>query len=168
MHEMLSPKLVEAVKTTSQRISDIDCVKFIWFHFYQMYRILRKDSAQLKPGCIVGSTNVEDYQFGLTDEEIATYVNHANIFHSLMVFRYGYWELTPYMMKFVDVIPKHLCSTPFRSLMRVATEGGERTHYMHICFYYQVCFYSTELCSVGCLIVDTLLIINSLLGLGKV
>ena len=46
---------------------------------------------------------------------------------------------TPYMMKFVDVFPKHLCSTPFKSLMRVATEGGERTHYMHICFYYQVC-----------------------------
>ena len=55
-----------------------------------------------------------------------------------MVFRYGCQELTPYMMKFVDVVPKHLCSTPFKSLMRVATEGVERTHYMHICFYYQV------------------------------
>ena len=139
MQEILSPKLVEAMKTASQRISDIDCVKLIWFHFYKMYRILRKDSAQLKPGGPVGSTNVEDYQFGLTDGEITTYVNHANIFHSLMVFRYGFRELTPYMMKFVDVVPKHLHSTPFKSLMRVATEGGERTHYMHICFYYQVC-----------------------------
>ena len=140
MQEILSPKLVEAMKTTSQRISDVDCVKLIWFHFYKMYRLLRKDSAQLKPGGPVGSTNVEDYQFGLTDGEIATYVNHANIFHSLMAFRYGFRELTPYMMKFVDVVPKHLCSTPFKSLMRVATEGGERTHYMLICFYYQVCF----------------------------
>lgn len=61
------------------------------------------------------------------------------MFHALMIFRYGCKEVTPYMMKFVDVVPKHLCSTPFKSLMRVATEGGERTHYMHICFYYQVC-----------------------------
>ena len=90
MQEMLSPKLAEAMETTSQRISDIDCVKFIWFNFYQMYRMLRTDSAQLRPGRPAGSTNVEDYQFGLTDGEIATYVNHANIFHSLMVFRYGY------------------------------------------------------------------------------
>ena len=57
MQEILSPKLVEAMKTTSQRISDVDCVKLIWFHFYKMYRILRKDSAQLKPGDPVGSTN---------------------------------------------------------------------------------------------------------------
>nr|XP_058945922.1 uncharacterized protein LOC131773954 [Pocillopora verrucosa] len=59
------------------------------------------------------------------------------MFHALMIFRYGCKEVTPYMMKFVDVVPKHLCSTPFKSLMRVATEGGEQTHYMHICFYYQ-------------------------------
>lgn len=136
---MMPRKLAEALKTTSRSIADIDSVKLIWWHFYQMYRILRKENAQLKEGRSVGSTNVEDYEFGLKDEEIAAYVNHANIFHSLMVFRYGCRELTPYMMKFVDVVPKHLCSTPFKSLMRVATEGGERTHYMHICFYYQVC-----------------------------
>lgn len=105
-----------------------------------MYRILRKDTAQLKTGCQTGSTNVEDYEFGLQEVEIDSYVYHANMFHSLMVFRYGYKELTPYMMKFVDVVPKHLRSTPFKSLMRVATEGGERTHYMHMCFYYQVCY----------------------------
>ena len=34
-------------------------------------------------------------------------------------------EITPYMIKFVDVVPKHLYSTPFKLLMRVATEGGE-------------------------------------------
>ncbi|KAJ7374959.1 hypothetical protein OS493_001684, partial [Desmophyllum pertusum] len=137
LQEMLSPKLMEALERMSQNINDIDCVKLIWWHFYQMYRILRKDVAQLKPGHPVGSTNIEDYEFGIQDAEIARYVYHANIFHSLMVFRYGCKELTPYMMKFVDVVPKHLRSTPFKSLMRVATEGGERTHYMHICFYYQ-------------------------------
>ena len=84
--------------------------------------------------------NVDDYEFGLPDSEIARYVYHANMFHALMIFRYGCKEVTPYMMKFVDVVPKHLRSTPFKSLMRVATEGGERTHYMHICFYYQVCY----------------------------
>ena len=136
---MLSPKLAEALGMTSQKINDINCVKFIWWHFYQMYRILRKDTAQLKPGHPSSSTNVEDYEFGLHDSEISRYVYHANMFHALMIFRYGCKEVTPYMMKFVDVVPKHLCSTPFKSLMRVATEGGERTHYMHICFYYQVC-----------------------------
>ena len=34
-----------------------------------MYRILRKENAQLKEGRPVGSTNVEDYEFGLNDEE---------------------------------------------------------------------------------------------------
>lgn len=131
---MLSRKLAEALGWTSQKINDIDCVKFIWWHFYQMYRILRKDTAQLKRGHPISSTNVEDYEFGLHDSEIARYVYHANMFHALMVFRYGCKELTPYMMKFVDVVPKHLHSTAFKSLMRVATEGGEWTHYMHICF----------------------------------
>lgn len=73
----------------------------------------------------------------MQEDEIEAYIHHANIFHSLTAFRYGHHELTPYMMKFVDVVPKLLRSLPFKSLMRVATEGGERTHYMHICFYYQ-------------------------------
>ena len=137
---MLSPKLAEALGMTSQKINDINCVKFIWWHFYQMYRILRKDTAQLKPGHPSSSTNVEDYQFGLHHSEISRYVYHANMFHALMIFHYGCKEVTPYMMKFVYFVPKHLCSTPFKSLMCVATEGGERTHYMHICFYYQVCY----------------------------
>ena len=64
---MLSPKLAEALGRTSQKINDIECVKFIWWHFYQMYRILRKDTAQLKPGHPVSSTNIEDYEFGLHD-----------------------------------------------------------------------------------------------------
>ena len=136
---MLSPKLAEALGMTSQKINDINCVKFIWWHFYQMYRILRKDTAQLKPGHPSSSTNVEDYEFGLHDSEISRYVYHANMFHALMIFRYGCKDVTPYMMKFVNIVPKHLCSTPFKSLMHVATEGGERTHYMHICFYHQVC-----------------------------
>ena len=62
---MLSPKLAEALGMTSQKINDINCVKFIWWHFYQMYRILRKNTAQLKPGHPSSSTNVEDCEFGL-------------------------------------------------------------------------------------------------------
>ena len=80
--EMLSPKLVEALKRTSQNIYNIDCVKNIWWHFYKMCRILHKDIAKLKPGCSVGSPNADDYKFGLNDEKIATYVNHAKIFFS--------------------------------------------------------------------------------------
>ena len=89
---MLSPKIAEALKMTSRSISDMDCVKYIWWHFYQMYRILRRDVAKLKPGHPADSTDAEDYHFGLSDDEIATYVNHANIFHALMVVRYGYQE----------------------------------------------------------------------------
>lgn len=115
---MLSQKLAEALGRTSRKINDIECVKFIWWHFYQMYRILRKDTAQLKPGHPVSSTNVDDYEFGLHDSEIARYVYHANMFHALMIFRYGFKEVTPYMMKFVDVVPSpqhpiqvtHACS----------------------------------------------------------
>ena len=85
----MSPKLTEALERTSQNINDIDCVKLIWWHFYQMYRILRKDTAQPKPECtIIGSTNVEDYEFGLSDAEIVRYVHHANMFHSLMILFY--------------------------------------------------------------------------------
>lgn len=81
------------------------------------------------------------YEFGLQEDEIEAYIHHSNIFHSLTAFRYGHHELTPYMMKFVDVVPKLLRSLPFKSLLRVATEGGERTLiYMHICFDYQVYF----------------------------
>lgn len=117
LQQMLSPKLAEALGMTSQKINDINCVKFIWWHFYQMYRILRKDTAQLKPGHPSSSTNVQDYEFGLHDSEISRYVYHANMFHALIIFRYGYKEVTPYMMKFVDVVPKqhpiqviHACS----------------------------------------------------------
>lgn len=76
----------------------------------------------------------------MQEDEIESYIHHANIFHSLTAFCYGHCELTPYMMKFVDVVSKLLRNLPFKSLMRVATEGGEQTHYMHICFYYQVYF----------------------------
>ena len=80
---------LHTLERTSQNVNDIDCVKLIWWHFYQMYRILRKDTAQPKPECTIGSTNVEDYEFGLSDAEIVRYVHQANMFHFLMIFRYG-------------------------------------------------------------------------------
>ena len=62
MQEMLPLKITEALQRTSQKISDIECVKLIWWHFYQMYRILRRDVAKLKTDCAQGSKNVEDYE----------------------------------------------------------------------------------------------------------
>ena len=100
MQEMLPLKITKALQRTSQKISDTECVKLIWWHFYQMYRILRRDVAKLKTDCAQGSKNVEDYEFGLQEDEIEAYIHHANIFHSLTAFRYGHHELTPYMMKF--------------------------------------------------------------------
>ena len=71
---------LHTLKRTSKNINDIDCVKLIWWHFYHFSTF--------------GSTNVEDYEFGLSGAEIVRYVHHANMFHSLMIFRYGDDSLT--------------------------------------------------------------------------
>ena len=51
--------------------------------------------------------------------------------------RYGRGSITPYMIKFVDVVPLLLQKLPFHSLLRCATEGPEHLHYMHMCLFYQ-------------------------------
>ena len=58
---------------------------------------------------------------------------HVFFFYS----RHGATALTPYMMKYIDVVPILLKKLPFHSLMRVATEGPEHVHYVHMCYYYQ-------------------------------
>ncbi len=78
-----------------------------------------------------GSTNPKDYLFGLSDEKVTSYIKSANIFHGLICYRYGSDALTPYMTKCVDIIPILLKSLPFKSMMRISTEEGERMHYMH-------------------------------------
>lgn len=78
-----------------------------------------------------GSTNPKDYLFGVTNEKVTSYIKSADIFHGLMCYGYGSDALTPYMTKCVDIIPILLRSLPFKSMMRMSTEGGERMHYMH-------------------------------------
>ena len=87
-------------------------------------RIARMDpDPVLKEDRVKESRTEGDYSFGVTDHHISTYIHHADLFHSLFVFRFGKDNLTPYMMKFIDVVPELLKSLPFRSVMRGSTEG---------------------------------------------
>ena len=60
----------------------------------------------------------------------------ADLFHSLIIFRYGASRLFPYTMKRIDNVPILLKRLPFHSLARGSTEGGERSHYQDQLIYY--------------------------------
>lgn len=77
----------------------------------------------LKEDGVKGSKNEDDFSFGVTDHDISMYIHHADLFHSLFVLRFGKERLTPYMMKFIDVVPESLKCLPFRSVMRGSIEG---------------------------------------------
>lgn len=104
---------------------------------WKMHKIFSMERVKLKEGKIPGSKIEEDYEFGLTDEQIEAYVKHADMFHRLFCFLYGACELTPYMMKLIDVVPMLMRSLPFRSPMRISTEAGEHRHYMNMVYFYQ-------------------------------
>jgi len=93
-------------------------------HIPVSLRIARMDPDPiLKEGRVKESRSEEDCSCGVTDHDISTYIHHADLFHRLFVFRFGKENLTPYMMKFIDVVPESLKSLPFRSVMRGSTEG---------------------------------------------
>ncbi|KAJ8042552.1 hypothetical protein HOLleu_13637 [Holothuria leucospilota] len=111
-------------------------VQQIWKHFFEMYDILRKDpQPTLKVASREGSLDPSDYLFGYTDSDKSSYKFHAECFYQLFKLRYTYKELTPYMMKFIDVAPLLMKSLPF-SLGRLQNEGGEHANYLHNRFYY--------------------------------
>lgn len=76
-------------------------------------------------------------KWGLSEEEVNQLQKSFDIFHKLFVIRYGQSELSPYMMKLVDVSPLLLKKLPIPSLMRFSTEGGEHSHYTQSCYFYQ-------------------------------
>ncbi|KAI8493164.1 hypothetical protein Bbelb_291680 [Branchiostoma belcheri] len=61
---------------------------------------------------------------GFSDEAVADYQKHADAFFCHL---YGGTELTPYMVKMIDVVPLLLPKLPCRSMMRFSTEGKELT-----------------------------------------
>ena len=124
--------LQQALERSSSRITEFDCEALIWEHHFNIHEINRMEpSPVLVDESKKGSSNPKDYVFGVTDEKIKSYIKSADIFHGLMCYRYGSDSLSPYMMKCVDIVPILLKSLPFKSMMRMSTEGGERMHYMH-------------------------------------
>lgn len=128
----LPPGLQQALQLSSPRITEFECESLLWEHHFNMHEINR-----MQPTPVLvnpeknGSLNPSDYVFGVTDEKIESYTKSADIFHGLMCYRYGSDALTPYMTKCIDIVPIFLQSLPFKSMMRMSTEGGERMHYMH-------------------------------------
>ena len=138
----LTPPLQAALKWPTDTISTYDLEKAIWDAHWKLHTLARKDpdprkdKSRLKPGAQKGSSDARDYHFGLLEEDISEYVRLADLFHGLMLFRYGNSRLYPYLMTRVDFVPILLRELPFHSLFRCSTEGGEHCHYLHQCFYY--------------------------------
>ena len=94
----------------------------------------RKDpDPRLRENC---RDSESELQFGLDDSEINEYQHLADLFHALILFRYGPQRLVPYVVKRVDIVPILLRDLPWHGLMRGSTEGGERSHYRDQCWFY--------------------------------
>lgn len=62
--------------------------------------------------------------------------DHAQRFYHLFKVKYSTAELTPYMIKLIDMGRYFMSNLPF-SLGRFQGEGGEHVNYIHNTFYYQ-------------------------------
>ena len=91
-----------------------EIISFVWSY----YRDSEKPP-RLKEGVDPTSEDLEDYEFGLTVEEVEMYTKWADLLHCSMVFCYGPKSLTPYMIKLIDFVPKFLQTTPVKSMMRL-------------------------------------------------
>lgn len=132
--------LPDAVKTKLKLEAQFmvsQLVTKIWEHFYLMYDIMRKDPPPMLKDCKKeGSLLSSDYTFGYSPKDKSDYLYHAECFYQLFKLRYGASNLTPYMMKFIDIAPLLMDSLPF-SLGRLQNEGGEHANYLHNQFYFQ-------------------------------
>ncbi|KAJ8019052.1 hypothetical protein HOLleu_42605 [Holothuria leucospilota] len=118
------------------QLTVFELVSGIWNHFFAMYNIMRKDpNPILRSPAKEGSLDPVDYIFGYTQQDKKDYKYHAECFYQLYKLRYGSQNLTPYMMKFIDIVPLLMNSLPF-SLGRFQNEGGEHANYLHNRFYY--------------------------------
>ncbi|KAJ8018627.1 hypothetical protein HOLleu_43290 [Holothuria leucospilota] len=111
--------------------------KEIWDNFYMMVTILKSDPyPELLEGKLEGSKKAEDYAWGYSQSDITQYIKYAECFYQLFVLRYTFTNLTPYMMKLIDLAPLLMERLPF-SRGRFQSEAGEHANYEHNCFYYQ-------------------------------
>ena len=133
LYEQPLPRhLQEALNLDSPLISKKELEKIIWDTHWKMHVICGKDpDPRLRE-----NVNVEAYRFGLEVAEICEYQRLADLFHALVLFRYGPMGLVPYMIKRVDIVPILLRDLPWHGLMRGSTEGGERSHYRDQVWFY--------------------------------
>ena len=98
---------------------------------------MSSDPIKRKADAVEGSENEVDYQYGFSTEEIHDYIDTADKFHRLYTFWYiGDDDLSPYLMKMIDVVPVQLTQLPFHSLMRTCTEAGEHKHFENAGVFY--------------------------------
>lgn len=134
--KVLPPNVRNALEL-KEEYTELELVVAIWENFYSMIGIIKSDPVPcIKDGRIAGSLNPDDYSFGYRDGDIKRYVKHADCFYQLFKLRYTCCDLTPYMMKFVDIAPLLMSSLPF-SVGRFQSEGREHTNYQHNRFFFQ-------------------------------
>ena len=130
----LPKHLQEAFSLESPRVTTKTLEKLIWEVHWKMHILGRKDpDPRLRENC---RDSESELQFGLDDSEINEYQHLADLFHALILFRYGPQRLVPYIVKRVDIVPILLRDLPWHGLMRGSTEGGERSHYRDQCWFY--------------------------------
>ena len=112
--------LQKAMNWPTRMISEYDLEKEIWRVHWELHLICRKDPDPRKE-----QSNCNAYTFGLQSEEIEKYVKLSDLFHGLMLHRYGAAGLYPYVVKRVDIVLILLKQLLFHSLFRCSTEGGE-------------------------------------------
>ena len=130
------PEDLQQLLTIDKHISHRGLVQTLWKYLWHMYRMISVEPVTLKEGAVEGSQQEADYIFGYNQQQIDNYIDVADKFHRLFLFLYGSDDLTPYMMKLIDVAPQLMQALPFKSLMRLCTESGEHKHYENNCVYY--------------------------------
>ena len=83
-----------------QLFTEFECVSMIWESLYEMFYILQKEPMHhLVNPSKEGSTKASDYNWGYSEDQKNHYKLHAERLYQLMCLRYGWQNITPYMIK---------------------------------------------------------------------
>ena len=134
------PDQVKKYLQLPDHLTEFELVDLIWQSICEMFQILKSEptadySTRRKADAPKGSLHPGDYTWGYTDQQIETYKFYAERFYQLYKMRYGYKNITPYMIKFIDYGP-HFMKTLEIPMCRFQAEGSEHLNYLHNCFYY--------------------------------
>lgn len=89
-------------------------------HQHQVWLYCRDSEKEprLKPDRPEGSSDANDYSFGLQEGDINEYRRLADILFASMTFFFGPQSMTSYIVKLIDYIPAFLVQGDIPSLMR--------------------------------------------------